>query len=113
MHLDLAGAREHLFGGPVAVCLSEEVALRPGDEVVEGSPPRLDFVVALLFGVVGPGSRGVIELLRARAMDLVANETGRLIDEMNALAETILKLGLVSFGDGDTVGDDDHHGAAA
>ncbi len=41
-------------------------------------------------------------------MDLVANEAGRLVDQVGAVTEALLEIDLVTGGDGDTIGDDDH-----
>ena len=45
--------------------------------------------------------------------DLVAHEPGRAVDQVDASLEAILEVDLVSFGDGDAIGDDDHGSAVA
>jgi tetratricopeptide (TPR) repeat protein len=108
VHFQHVGPAEHLLRRSVAVGLAERLALGPGGEVGERAPPGLDLVVAggLRVGLEAPGL--VRELHGARAMHLVADEAGALVDQVDALAEAVLEVDLVALGHGDAIGDDDH-----
>jgi len=88
--------------------LGEVGALRPGDEVVEGPPPGLHLVVRLRVRVIDPGAALVLELHRARAVHLVADEARVAVHEMDTTLEAVLEVDLMAPGDGDAVGHDDH-----
>src|SRR5207302_6401690 len=88
--------------------LGEDGALRPGDEDGEAAPPGFHLVVALGIRVLHPRAALVLELHRARAVDLVPDEARVAIDQVDAPLEAVLEVDLVPSGDGDAVGDDDH-----
>jgi hypothetical protein len=108
VHLQLAGAGEHFFGGCIPVGLGERGALGPGHKVFERAPPSLDLVVTLRIGVLDPGPGLVIEAHGSRPVHLVADETGRPVDQVHPVLEPIFEVDLVPRGHGDAVGDDDH-----
>src|SRR5436853_7484988 len=84
VHLEDVRAAEHLARRAARVGLGEVLALGPRDEVREGPPPGLHLVVALGVRVLRPGAALVVELHRARAEHLVANEAGMADHEMDA-----------------------------
>src|SRR5438093_11006403 len=108
VHLEDVRAAEHLARRAARVGLGEVLALGPGDEVLEAPPPGLHLVVALPLRVVRPGAALVVELHRARAVHLVADEAGMAVHEMDAPSEAVLEVDLMAPGDGDAVGHDDH-----
>src|SRR2546426_5045219 len=82
VHLEDVRPAEHLARRAARVGLGEVLALGPGDEVLEAPPPGLHLVVALPLGVLRPGAALVVELHRARAVHLVADEAGMAVHGM-------------------------------
>ena len=108
MHLKLTGPSKHLFGWLVLVRLGKSLAVRPSDEVLERTPPGLDLVVSLRIGVLLLITTLVIEPCGFRAVDFVPNESWRLIHQMHAVPEAVLKVDFVAGGHRNPVSDDNH-----
>jgi hypothetical protein len=83
-------------------------AASPGNEVVHGTPPGFDFVVAFTLGVFNKSALFVIEPHRSWPVDLVANEPGGLVNEMDPVAEAVFKINFMTLRYGNAIGDDDH-----
>src|SRR5207253_1134259 len=101
VHLEDVRPAEHLARWPVRMRLGEVGALRPGDEVGEAAPPGFHLVVALGIRVLHPRAALMLELHRARAVDLVPDEARVAIDQVDAPLEAVLEVDLVPSGDGD------------
>ena len=91
-----AGTTEHLFGRAIGVSFGESFATSPGSKVFQGTPPCFHFVIALRFLIRDEFACVVIKSHRARSMDFVANEPGRLIDEMDPIAKAIFVFSMFS-----------------
>ena len=82
---------------------------RPGDKVVHAAPPGFHFVVALGVGVCHESATLMIKANRSRAVNFVANESRRLVDQVHAITKTVLEIDFMSLRDRDTVSDNNHH----
>ena len=100
MHVELACAAEHLLRRAVGVGFGEGFAARPSDEVVHRTPPRFNLVKTLGFRIINESARVVIEPHGARSMDFVADESRRLVDQVDAVAETVFEIDLMALATG-------------
>src|SRR5690606_33550508 len=92
----------------VRVGLGEGGAARPVLEILQRAPPGLHLVIRLLRGVGHELAAVVIELHRARAVHLVADEARRAVDQVGAASKSIFEVALMALRDGNAVGHDDH-----
>ena len=92
MYLDLAVAREHLFGRRVGMGPPERFALSPCLKRLMALPIGQDNVT-----IAHDGSK-----------DLISDKSRRLINRTKASLESLLKLLLVSLGNWYPVGRDNH-----
>ncbi len=109
--IECARATEHFFRRAVRVGFGERLTPCPGDKVLHRSPPSLNLVVPLCVRVVDECSGVVVESNRARAMNFVADESGRLVHEVDPIAETIFEIDLVSSGYWNAIRYDNHRSA--
>ena len=108
MDIECTRPTEHFFWRAVRMGFGERLTPCPSDKVVHRSPPGLDLVVALRVWVVDECSSVMVESNRARAMNFIADETGRLVDEVDPITETVFEIDLVSPSYWDAISNDNH-----
>src|SRR5262245_5197311 len=86
---------------------AKRFAFRPVPEVLLAFPIGLHEVIALLLSVFPlPGL--MVEPTHDRTEHEILDESRGLINEMRAIAETILKFGFMTVSDRNTIGDHEH-----
>lgn len=79
----------------------------PCNEVFHCAPASLDLVEFVCVWIVNECSGVMVNPNWSRPMNLVADESGRLVDEVDSFTETILEINLMPFGYRNAIGYND------